>query len=343
MHKLVSDITVLSGGIGGARFLTGLVHGIREGLLPGVAPDAAVTVVANTADDLWWHGLKVSPDLDSIMYTLGGGIDTDRGWGRADETWHVKEEIAAYGVEPTWFGLGDRDLGTHVVRTEMMAAGYPLSEVTRALCQRWQPGVDLLPMTDDRVESHVVVADPDSPSGRRAVHFQEYWVKMRAGVPAEAMVFVGLDSASPAPGVLEAIEGADLVLLSPSNPVVSIGTILGVPGISAALRATTAPVLGFSPIIGGGHVSGMADQLLPSQGIEVSAAGVARHYGARSGTGVLDGWLVDESDADALAELRTLGLAAAAAPLYMRTPDHTAAMVAAALALPVSRVPGNDA
>src|SRR5690242_4569313 len=218
------NLTVLSGGMGGARFLQGLLHGIERGLLPGVAPDATVTVVANTADDLWIHGLKVCPDLDTVMYTLGDGIDLGRGWGRRDETWSVKEELATYGVEPTWFGLGDRDIATHLVRTQMLDAGYPLSQVTEALCKRWQPGVRLLPMTDDRVETHVAIADPDSPSGRRVVHFQEYWVRLRAEVPAEAVVFVGLDDASPAPGVIDAVTDADLVVLPPSNPVVSIGT-----------------------------------------------------------------------------------------------------------------------
>ena len=241
-------ITVLSGGVGGARFLQGLLHGIAEGSLPGVAPDAEVTVVANTADDLWVHGLKVCPDLDTVMYTLGDGIDPARGWGRRAETWHAKEELAAYGVEPTWFGLGDRDLATHLVRTQMLEAGYPLSAVTEALCARWQPGVRLLPMTDDRVETHVAVADPDSPSGRRVVHFQEYWIRLRAEVPAETVVVVGLDESSPAPGVVEAIKDADLVMVPPSNPVVSVGTILGVPGVRDAIRATDAPVVGLSPI-----------------------------------------------------------------------------------------------
>ncbi len=333
MQKPIRKITVFSGGIGGARFLTGLLHGIAQGTLPGVGSDAHVTVVANTADDLWWHGLKVSPDLDSIMYTLGGGIDTERGWGRADETWHVKDELAAYGVEPTWFGLGDRDLGTHVVRTEMLAAGYPLSAITQALCKRWQPGVTLLPMTDDRVETHVVIADTAEPSGRRAVHFQEYWVRLRAQVAAEALVFVGLEQATPAPGVLEAVSEADLVLIAPSNPVVSIGTIVGVPGIAEAVRSTSAPVVGLSPIIDGGHVSGMADQLLRSQGIEVSAAGVGTHYGARSTGGLLDAWVVDEVDAEAVEALRTAGLTAGAAPLWMRDEASTAAMAAAAIVL----------
>ncbi len=203
--------TVLSGGVGGATFLRGLRR----------VPDLEVTVVANTADDLWMHGLKICPDLDTVMYTLGGGIDTERGWGRTDESWRVKEELAAYGVEPTWFGLGDRDLATHLVRTQMVESGYPLSAVTAALCRRWQPGVTLLPMTDDRVETHVLVDDDAEPSGRRAIHFQEYWVRLRAQVPARGVVPVGLDRATPAPGVLEAIAQADVVVVPPSNPVVS--------------------------------------------------------------------------------------------------------------------------
>ena len=188
-------------------------------------------------------------------------------------------------------------------------------------------------MTDDRVETHVAIADDESPSGRRVVHFQEYWVRLRAEVPADAVVVVGLDEATPAPGVIDAITDADLVLLPPSNPVVSIGTILGVPRVREALVATKAPVVGVSPIIGGSHVRGMAKQLLTAIGVEVSAGGVGRHYGARAQGGVLDGWLVDESDADQLAGLHEAGLAAAAVPLYMTDLDATAAMAAAAVAL----------
>jgi LPPG:FO 2-phospho-L-lactate transferase len=330
---MVRRITVLSGGMGGAKFVQGLLHGITEGRLPGIARDAQVTVVANTADDLWVHGLKVCPDLDTVMYTLGDGIDPERGWGRRDETWSVKQELSAYGVEPTWFGLGDRDVATHLVRTQMLDAGYPLSAVTEALCRRWQPGVTLLPMTDDRVESHVAVADPQTPSGRRVVHFQEYWVKLRAEIPAEAVVVVGLDEATPGPGVIDAITDAELVLLPPSNPVVSVGTILGVPRVREALVATPAPVVGVSPIIGGSHVRGMANQLLATIGVEVTAGAVGRHYGARSGDGVLDGWLVDESDDDQLRGLHEAGLRAAAVPLYMTDADATAAMAAAAVEL----------
>ncbi|MEI5672372.1 MULTISPECIES: 2-phospho-L-lactate transferase [unclassified Nocardioides] len=329
----MQNITVLSGGMGGARFLQGLLHGIASGALPGVSPDARVSVVANTADDIWVHGLKVCPDLDTVMYTLGDGIDLDRGWGRREETWSVKTELAEYGVEPTWFGLGDRDVATHLVRTQMLEAGYPLSQVTEALCRRWQPGVRLLPMTDDRVETHVAIADPDSPSGRRVVHFQEYWVRLRASVPAETVLFVGLEDSKPGPGVVEAITGADLVVLPPSNPVVSVGTILGVPGIREAVAATSAPVVGLSPIVGASHVRGMAEQMLTSIGVEVSAAAVGLHYGARSAGGVLDGWLVDERDADQLDRLHEAGLAAAAVPLMMTDHDATAAMAAAAVEL----------
>jgi LPPG:FO 2-phospho-L-lactate transferase len=337
----MQNITVLSGGMGGARFLQGLLHGIATGRLPGVASDARVTVVANTADDLWVHGLKVCPDLDTVMYTLGDGIDPERGWGRRDETWSAKDELAAYGVEPTWFGLGDRDIATHLVRTQMLEAGYPLSEVTAALCRRWLTptygeGVLLLPMTDDRVETHVAIADPDSPSGRRVVHFQEYWVRLRAQVPAETVVVVGLEGSSPGPGVLDAISDADLVVLPPSNPVVSVGTILGVPRVREALVATSAPVVGLSPIVGGTHVRGMAEQMLTSIGVEVSAAGVGLHYGARADGGVLDGWLVDQVDAAQVERIEAAGLPCRAVPLMMTDPGSTAAMAAAAIEL-VSR------
>ena len=326
-------VTVLSGGVGGARFLQGLLHLVRSGGL-GVSPeDVEVTVVSNTADDIWLHGLKICPDLDTVMYTLGGGIDAERGWGRTDETWRVKDELAAYGVGPDWFGLGDRDLATHLVRTQMLDAGYSLSAVTEALCARWQPGVRLLPMSDDRVETHVLVDDPDEASGRRAVHLQEYWVRLRAAVPAHAVVVVGLEKATPAAGVLDALREADVVVLPPSNPVVSVGTILGVAGVRDALRATSAPVVGLSPIIGGHHVRGMAEQLLTAIGVEVSAAGVAEHYGARSAGGLLDGWLVDTADADLLDRVRATGMAVSAVPLLMTDPEATAAMARAALDL----------
>lgn len=320
---------VLSGGYGGARFLQGLVrHLQREG-----RGAEEVSVIGNTADDLWLHGLKICPDLDTVMYTLGGGIDPERGWGRTEETWHATEELRAYGVEGTWFGLGDRDLATHLVRTRMLDAGYTLSQVTAALCARWQPGVRLLPMSDDRVETHVVVSDPDSPSGSRVVHFQEYWVRDRAATPASGVVVVGADQARPAPGVLEAIEAAEVVILPPSNPIVSVGTILAVPGVREALRATPAPVVGLSPIVAGEHVRGMAAQLLAASGQEVSAAGVAELYGARSAGGVLDAWLVDEQDRDSVPRVERLGVRCRATPLMMTDPEVTADMAEQALLL----------
>ena len=324
----VFQAVVLSGGIGGARFVSGLLHHHAKA---GTACD--VTVVTNTADDIWLHGLKVCPDLDTVMYTLGGGIDTERGWGRTNETWSVKEELEAYGVEPTWFGLGDRDLATHLVRTQMLEAGFPLSSVTAALCERWQPGVNLLPMTDERVETHVAVDDPESPSGQRVVHFQEYWVRMHAEVPARAVLAIGIDQARPAPGVLEAIAAADVVVVPPSNPVVSVGTILGVPGVREALQRTAAPVVGLSPIVAGAHVRGMAAQMLAAIGVETSAAGVAEHYGARRTGGVLDAWLVDTRDEDQTDRVEAAGIACRAVPLMMTDADATAAMVREAYAL----------
>ena len=312
-------ITVLAGGVGGARFL----QGVRA--YAASRPGSAVTAIVNTGDDVTLHGLRVCPDLDSVMYTLAGAADTERGWGRQGESWRIMDELAEYGAEPTWFSLGDLDVATHLVRTQMLAAGYPLSDVTAALCQRWQTGVRLLPMTDERCETHVVVADA---GGRRAIHFQEWWVRHRAGVPALEFVQVGLDSARPAAGVLEAIAEADLVLVAPSNPVVSITTILNVPGIGQALRAGPAPVVGLSPIIGGRAVRGMADACLPVLGVPISAAGVAGLYGARSAGGLLDGWLVHTGDTVELD-----GVAVLARDLLMTSPEATAAMVADAVAV----------
>jgi LPPG:FO 2-phospho-L-lactate transferase len=330
--SLPDRITVLSGGVGGARFLQGILR-----LVERTAARTTVTVVANTGDDIWLHGLKVCPDLDTVMYTLGDGIDTGRGWGRTDETWHAKEELAAYGVEPTWFGLGDRDLATHLVRTQMLDAGYPLSAVTEALCRRWLTPLHgdrlrLLPMSDERVETHVVIDDPGSGE-RRAVHFQEYWIKHQAGVPAHAVVAIGAEEAQPGPGVLEAITETDLVIVPPSNPVVSVGTILAVPGVREVLRSTAAPVLGVSGIVGDDHVRGMARQLLGVIGVEVSAAGVAEHYGARSAGGILDGWLVDTVDAGSVQRIEAAGIRARAVPLMMTDHDATADMVLALLDL----------
>jgi len=309
-------ITVLAGGIGGARFL----RGVRA-----ARPGDDITAIVNTGDDVTLHGLRICPDLDSVMYTLGDGIDPDRGWGRDKETWRIKDELATYGAEPSWFGLGDLDIATHLVRTRMLDAGFPLSDVTAALCKRWQPAVTLLPMTDERCETHVIV---DVDGVRTAIHFQEWWIKHRAAVPAQAFVQVGVDDARPAPGVVEAITGADVLLVAPSNPVVSIGTILAVPGIREAVAGAAAKVIGLSPIVGGKPVRGMADACLPTIGVEVSAQGVGRHYGARRDGGLLDGWLVHSTDT---AEID--GVAVRAVPLLMTDDDATAQMVRHALEL----------
>lgn len=308
---------VLAGGVGGARFL--------RGLLGAVGPGDRITAVVNTGDDLTIHGLRVCPDLDSVMYTLGGGIDDQRGWGRADETWTTQGELAGYGAEPGWFSLGDRDLATHLVRTRMLDAGYPLSDVTAALCTRWDPGVTILPMSDQRVETHVLV---DLDGAARAIHFQEWWVRYRAELPARGFVQVGVDDARPAPGVAEALRGADAILLAPSNPVVSIGTVLGVPGLRDAVTSATAPVVGLSPIVGGAPVRGMADKCLPAIGVPTTAEGVGRHYGARSDRGLLDGWLVHQGD-----RADVPGVAVEAVPLLMSDVAATTAMGLAALDL----------
>jgi LPPG:FO 2-phospho-L-lactate transferase len=311
---------VLAGGVGGAKFL----QGVRQFATSNGRSDE-VTAIINTGDDVTMHGLRICPDLDSVMYTLGNGIDTERGWGRANETWRIKEALAEYGAEPTWFGLGDLDIATHLVRTQMLDAGYPLSDVTAALCQRWQPGVRMIPMSDDRCETHVLV---EIDGTRRAIHFQEWWVRYRASVPALAFVQVGLDEATPAAGVVDAIADADLVLIAPSNPVVSINTILNVPGLRDALRNGTAPVVGLSPIIGGAPVRGMADACLPVIGVETSAEGVGRFYGARSGAGILDGWLIHDTDTATID-----GVSVLARGLLMSSHSVTAEMVADAAKL----------
>jgi LPPG:FO 2-phospho-L-lactate transferase len=317
-------ITALAGGVGGARFLRGLLASLATSEDPA-RRDAEVTVVGNTGDDITLFGLRVCPDLDTVMYTLGGGIDDSQGWGRAGETHVVQGELAAYGAQPQWFGLGDRDIATHVARSQLLGLGLPLSQVTDVLCRRWglpERRVRLLPMTDDAVETHVVIDDAE---GRRAVHFQEWWVRMQAGVPAEQIVAVGMDRASAGPGVLESIREADVVLLPPSNPVVSIGIILGVPGVRDALRGTVAPVVGVCPLIGGRPVRGHADACLTAIGVETSARAVAGLY-----EDFLDGWLVDDADAVGRWPAR---LAVRGRPLLMSDVDAAAAIAGAALDL----------
>lgn len=321
-------ICVLAGGVGGARFLLGARR------LLGLDSESArvdsphrLDAVVNVGDDAWMHGVRICPDLDTCMYTLGGGIDPERGWGHVGETWNAKEELAAYGAQPDWFGLGDRDIATHLIRSQMLRVGYPLSAVTEALCKRWQPGVSLLPVSDDRSETHVVITDPEDPTGeqQKAIHFQEWWVRYRAQVPTHSFAYIGAEQAKPAPGVLEAIESADVVLLAPSNPVVSIGAVLAVPGIRGALRTTKAKIVGLSPVIDGKPLRGMADECLEVIGVETSAEAIGRHYGARSGTGILDGWLVHSTD-----RADVPGVEVRSVPLLMTDPEATAEMVRAA-------------
>lgn len=313
-------VTVLVGGVGGARFLQGLKSLLGE--------DGDITAVVNVGDDVWMHGLRICPDLDTCMYTLGGGIDTERGWGRIAETWHARDELAAYGADPDWFGLGDRDLATHLIRSRMLRTGYPLSAVTEALCNRWKPGVRLLPVTDDRSETHVVVTDPEDATGesQRAIHFQEWWVRYRAQIPTHSFANIGAEQASPAPGVLDAIEHADAVILAPSNPVVSVGAILAVPGIRSALRTTSAKVVGLSPVVDGKPLRGMADECLSVIGVETSAEAVGKYYGARSDTGILDTWMIHSTDTAVVPGVEVLSV-----PLLMTDPATTADMAAVAL------------
>ena len=318
-------ITVLSGGVGGARFLRGLRHHLRESLPDGAGGTTAeITAVVNTGDDMWLSSLRITPDLDSIMYTLAGANDEVRGWGRIGETERVSAELNAYGVGWPWFTLGDLDLGTHIARSHFLRSGLALSEATTRITARWNLGVTLLPMTDDEVETHVMTDEG-------SMHFQEWWTRHRAALPARRFVQLNLGTANPAPGVLEAITDSDVILVAPSNPVVSIGTILGIPGVRGALVEASAPIVGVSPIISGSVVRGMADACLATIGVQTSAEGVALHYGSRSRGGLLDAWLVDESDADAVAGLGPAGITPLAVPLWMRDLKSSAQLAADAL------------
>ena len=321
-------ITALAGGVGGARFLRGL----RNHLDRRDDGPHELTIVANTGDDITLFGLRVSPDVDTLLYTLGGAIHEGQGWGRAEESFVLQHELAAYGLEPQWFGLGDKDLGTHVARSMWLAQGASPSQVTDRLAERWGlpgRGVRIIPMTDHFVETHVVVDDQDSD---RAIHFQEWWIRHQAAVPAKRFVVAGMDQATAAPGVLEAIRSADVVLLPPSNPVVSIGIILLVPGVRDALRGTSAPVVGVSPIIGDGPVRGHADACLRALGVEVSATAVASLY-----RDFLDGWLVDSADHDSFARSGRPDFEVRSRPLLMQDLKSSEDIAASALQFALER------
>ncbi len=302
-------VVVIAGGVGGARFLRGLRQHVREEF--GDVEAQQITAVVNVADDMWLTGLRISPDLDSIMYTLAGENDAERGWGRKGESERVSAELEAYGLGHEWFTLGDLDIGTHLVRSSRLRQGMPLTEVTARLCERWDIGLRLLPATDDEVETHVHTVDGDD------LHFQEWWVRYRAQRLAVRFEFRGAAEATPGPAVLDAIGSADRVILAPSNPVVSVGAVLAVPMIAEAVRKTPARVIGISPIIGGNVVRGMADTCLSAVGVESDAGAVGAHYGARSSGGLIDAWLVDTVDAEAVPRLAQVGIDAEAVPLWM--------------------------
>lgn len=303
-------LVALAGGVGAARFLRGLVR---------VVPPADVTVVVNTADDDVFHGLWVCPDLDTVTYTLAGAEHPEQGWGLAGETFGVMDALDRYGPD-TWFRLGDRDLATHLYRTERLASGATLTEVATEIAAAWGVVPRLLPMSDDRVATRVTVA---RDGGRREVlAMQEWFVRERAASPVLAVEFDGAETARPSPGVLEALETAETVLVCPSNPVISIGPILAVPGIREVLTRRRDRVVGVSPIIAGAPVKGPADRLMGPLGIEVSCVGVARAYADFCGTLV-----IDSGDAQRAREVEAAGVRAVVADTLM-----TDARVAAALA-----------
>jgi LPPG:FO 2-phospho-L-lactate transferase len=309
-------ITVLAGGVGAARFLRGLTR---------VVPADEVTAIVNVGDDLTLRGLRVCPDLDSITYWLAGVVHPEQQWGRANETTVVAGELARFGV-PSWFTLGDRDLATHLYRTSRLREGTPLSAVTAEIAAAFGIDVRLLPVTDDEVETRIETKEGDD------LHFQEYWVRDRAAPEVAAVRFAGADTAVPAPGVLDAIRDAEVVLVAPSNPVVSVAPILAVPGVRDALTAGAAPVVGVSPIVGGAVVRGMAHRLLPAVGAEVSAAGVAFYYGD-----LLDGWVVDDRDVDAVATVERAGIRCVATDTLMDDPDVAATLARTCLDLAGAR------
>jgi LPPG:FO 2-phospho-L-lactate transferase len=292
-------LTALAGGVGAARMLRGLA---------GAIDPAEITAVVNTGDDVVLHGLHISPDLDTVTYTLAGAINTETGWGLSGETWTAMDALAAYGSgELAWFRLGDRDLGTHLFRTSRLAAGATLSQVTAEITTRWGLTVGLLPMSDDRVETRVTLADGPE------IGFQEYFVGRRHSVPVSGVRFVGANTARPAPGVLDAIRSADVVVICPSNPVVSIGPLLAVPGIRDAIVARRRDTVAISPIIAGAALKGPADRMMAELGLEPSVVGVARMYRDLAATLV-----IDDADAELAGDVRRTGMDCVVTPTVMK-------------------------
>lgn len=309
-------IVVLAGGVGAARYLRGVLR---------VVEPEDVTIVGNTGDDFSVYGVHVSPDLDIVTYTLTGHIDEERGWGLAGDTTALLDELRAQGL-PAWFHLGDRDYAVCLARTLMMSSGHSLSDATASLARRFGLRPRLIPMTDDPVETRVVTRAGED------LHFQEYWVGRGAQDEVASVRLAGAKGARPAPGVLEAIGSASAILVAPSNPVVSIGTILSVPGIREAVRASPARVVGVSPIVGGAPVRGMADKLMPSAGAEVTAAGAASLL-----ADVLDAFVIDLVDDSLAPDVEALGVEVAVAQTMMRTVEDAASLAKVALDLAASR------
>ncbi|TCJ22471.1 2-phospho-L-lactate transferase [Microbacterium sp. PI-1] len=329
----VPRVVVLAGGVGGSKFVVGVREAARRRWPDGEGGTRArITVIINTGDDLWLSGLRLQPDVDSMIYALAGVNDTGRGWGRAGESERVAAELGAWGVGWPWFTLGDLDLGAHVARTGWLRDGATVAEVVGRLAGRWPLGVRLLPMTDSEVDTHVT-----TDQGR--MHFQEWWTRHRAGLPAQGFDWPGIGRSAPAPGVREALAEADAVLFAPSNPVVSLGPILTVPGIAEAVRSSPGAVVGVSPIIAGAPVRGMADACLAAVGIPAAADAVGRHYGARTSGGLLDAWVIAEEDAALAAALEAEGLSAPVRPLWMRDRDTAAALAGAVLELLDTEIP----
>lgn len=294
-------VVALAGGVGAGKFLRGLVR---------VVPAEDLTVVVNTGDDRRFHGLHVSPDLDSVTYWLGGVADRERGWGRESETFRATEELRAFVAPDAWFGLGDLDLATHLHRTSLLAAGATLSEATARITDRFGIRARVLPMTDDPVETRVEVR---TEAGELLdLHFQEYWVERGARDEVKSVRYRGAGSARPAPGVLESLDAADAIVLCPSNPVASLDPILAVPGVREAVAGHRSRAVGISPIVGGVPLRGMADRLLPVIGVEVSAAGVAALYRE-----LLAAWVIDERDRALAGRIGELGLRVAVTDTIM--------------------------
>lgn len=309
-------VTALAGGVGAGKFLRGLVR--------AVAP-ADVTVIVNTADDIRMHGLHVSPDVDSVTYWLGNAFDRERGWGRRDETFRATEELRRFDAEAAWFNLGDLDLATHLFRTRLLAEGRTLSEVTARAAARFGVASRVLPMSDHPVTTRISAV----ALGRELdLHFQEYWVKRHGRDEVKAVRYEGVERATPAPGVLEAIASAETIVVCPSNPVASIGPILAVPGIRAALSARRERVVGISGIVGGAPLAGMADKLMPVAGVEVTAAGAAEYY-----RGLLAGWVIDEIDHDLAPRIEATGVRVAVTDTIMTDDAKAEALARTVLGL----------